>query len=679
MKMYLQMALFVPLLLCATLPCVYGQDDLQVLSSDDAPKEMMTNWLRARVDERLAERSQKLENLNTSEQIESYQENLRREFIERIGGFPERTPLNTEITGRIQRQGYRVEKVVFESLPGFYVTGALFLPESPEFQGPFPASLVVCGHSAQAKAYEAYQTACALAALNGIAAFIIDPVGQGERYQHLDEQGNIELPSTTTGHSLLGVGSILLGENTARFEIWDGMRAIDYLQSREDIDGARIGCMGNSGGGTQTAYLMALEPRIKAAAPACYITNFDRLLATIGPQDAEQNIFGQLEIGLDHGDYLMLQAPTPILICCATKDFFDIDGTWQSFREAKRLYGTLGFPERISLVETNATHGWSQPLRIAAVQWMVRWLDGRDIVVEEPAIELIPEKELWAISSGQTLHVEGARSAFDVNSTTEAALQESRAQRLVENENIAAAIRTVTGVAELDGLRDLEVHILEQIEQSDAMCLKLQFRRDHGVMIPGLLFRPLTVEEPSPWLIGLHQDGMKSLVEDGEVDRWVAQGRHVLLLDLRGIGETSPNDAVWYDKRFGNDAKHLVTAYLLGQSYVQMRTEDLLTIVQWVSQQDDAASGPVDLDATGHLGTVALHAAALEEQLFNAITVRQSLESWQLLVNSKYSKDAFAHVIHGALRHYDLPDLRQSLGKKLTWLDPVDALGTPMR
>ena len=87
------------------------------------------------------------------------------------------------------------------------------------------------------------------------------------------------------------------GSNTARFEIWDGMRAIDYLQSRPEIDPQRIGCTGNSGGGTQTSYLMALDDRIHAAAPSCYITSLPRLLATIGPQDSEQHLFGQLAVG----------------------------------------------------------------------------------------------------------------------------------------------------------------------------------------------------------------------------------------------------------------------------------------------------------------------------------------------------------------------------------------------
>ncbi|GAG03899.1 unnamed protein product, partial [marine sediment metagenome] len=262
--------------------------------------------------------------------------------------MPRRTPLNPRVTGVVHRKGYKVEKVIFESQPKHYVTGALFVPDSNRFEPPYPGVLEPVGHSFTAKAREIYQTVGALLALNGMVALVFDPIDQGERGQMLSQWPSI---SGTKAHTMLGVGSILLGRNTARFEIWDGMRAIDYLQSRPEVDPNRIGCAGLSGGGTQTSYLMALDDRIAAAAPACYLTSFDRLLSTIGPQDAEQNIYGQLAFGMDHADYLMMRAPKPTLICAATNDFFDIAGTWASFRYAKRLYSRMEFAERIDLIE----------------------------------------------------------------------------------------------------------------------------------------------------------------------------------------------------------------------------------------------------------------------------------------------------------------------------------------
>ena len=218
-----------------------------------------------------------------------------------------------------------------------------------------------------------------------MAALVFDPIDQGERGQYLGEGGWPKL-SGTRGHSMVGVGCTLLGRNTARFEIWDAMRAIDYLQSRPEVDPQRIGCTGNSGGGTQTCYIMALDDRIKAAAPSCYLCGFPALLHTIGPQDAEQNMFGQLAFGLDHADYVMMRAPTPVLLCAATKDFFDIRGAWDMFRYAKRLYTRMGFAERVEILENDAGHNYNKTQREGVARWMARWLLGQDRPITEPPL-----------------------------------------------------------------------------------------------------------------------------------------------------------------------------------------------------------------------------------------------------------------------------------------------------
>src|SRR5690606_3994037 len=112
------------------------------------------------------------------------------------------------------------------------------------------------------------------------------------------------------------------------------------------------------------------DARVACAAPSCYLTSFERLLATIGPQDAEQNLHAQIALGIDHADYVLLRAPRPTLILASTRDFFDIEGTWDTFREAKRFYTRLGYPERVDLVETDARHGYPQSQREAMVRWM---------------------------------------------------------------------------------------------------------------------------------------------------------------------------------------------------------------------------------------------------------------------------------------------------------------------
>ena len=194
----------------------------------------------------------------------------------------------------------------------------------------------------------------------------------------MNAQGKPALDAnTTTEHTLAGIGA-LVGRSAAGYRVWDGIRALDYLASRPEVDATRLGCTGNSGGGTETAYLMALDDRIAAAAPSCYITTLERLFATIGPQDAEQNITGQVAFGMEHADYLTMRAPKPTLMAVGTLDFFDIDGAWTTFREVKNLYGLLGHAERVDIFESNEPHGFTKVRREACMRWMRRWLLKKD-------------------------------------------------------------------------------------------------------------------------------------------------------------------------------------------------------------------------------------------------------------------------------------------------------------
>ncbi len=183
---------------------------------------------------------------------------------------------------------------------------------------------------------------------------------------------------------MAGIGALLVGRQLASYRIWDGYRALDYLASRPEVDAGRLGCTGNSGGGTMTSYLMALDNRIAVAAPSCFITSLERLFATIGPQDAEQNITGQVAAGMEHADYLTLRAPKPTLLTVGTRDFFDIQGSWDTFREVKLIYGRLGFGERVDLFESDEEHGFTRPRRVATARWMRRWLLKKDDAVDEP-------------------------------------------------------------------------------------------------------------------------------------------------------------------------------------------------------------------------------------------------------------------------------------------------------
>jgi dienelactone hydrolase len=564
-----------------------------------------------------------------------------------------------------------VEKIIFESQPKHYVSGVLFLPDSKKHKAPYPGVLVPCGHSRNGKASEAYQTMGALLALNGMAAMVFDPIDQGERSQLLSQFPDLQ---GTRAHTMVGVGSILLGRNTAWFELWDSMRGIDYLQSRPEIDSKRIGCTGNSGGGTQTSHLMSLDKRIVAAAPSCYITSFERLLSTIGPQDAEQNIYGQIAFGMDHADYIMMRAPKPTLICAATNDFFDIQGVWDSFRYAKRLYTRMGFAERIELLENDASHNYNKIQRQGVVRWMARWLLNKDEPITEPEIKLLSEEEIRCSPSGQVMALEGARSTYDLNRDYEKKLarQRQRLWKQTSQSKLLNQIRTITGIRRLKELPEPKVEVLGVIERNGYFIKKMILQSEDGIYLPALMFSPRQ-RQSKDVVLYIHEKGKnEDAGPGGPIEKLVKSGRSILAVDLRGTGETGKTSGGTLSKATGFDWKNGFTAYLLGRSYVAMRGEDILICARFLKQQND---GSVDLVATGQACVPALHAATLEPDLFGSVKIIRGLACWSDIIESGISVNQFVNTVHGALKVYDLPNLAETLGDKLTIEHPLNALG----
>jgi dienelactone hydrolase len=659
--------------------CAANAQDLNVLppsppvpKGTNAPLAMLDAYLKAAAFAALDKRKAEYEKVKTPEQVAAWQQ-ARREFFERqLGGFPKRTPLNAKVAGTMDGGDYRVEKVIFESEPKHHVTGLLYLPKTPP---PYPGVIVPCGHSANGKGAETYQRASILLAKNGLAAFCYDPIGQGERAQVLKPDGKAALGSTTE-HTLVGIGSMLVGRNVATYRIWDGMRAIDYLQSRKEIDPKRLGCTGNSGGGTLTSYLMALDDRIVAAAPSCYLTSFRKLLERQGGQDGEQNIYGQIAFGMEHGDYVIMRAPKPTLMCVATRDMFDIAGSWDSFREAKRIYGRLGFANHVDLVEADEPHGFSTHLRVGAVRWMRRWLLGEDDDIIEPDFPIRKDPEIECSPKGQVMLMPGEKSVFDLNADAEKKLAGER-RALWAKGDALAKVRETAGVRPLDTLQPAKCRAVGSVERQGYRIEKLVLEPETGIVLPALAVIP-----PKPdgnAYLYLHGQGKQTdAAPGGPIEQLVTQGHLVLAVDLRGLGETEEKSRKWYSGSFGPVAGDFYHSYLLGRSLVGMWTEDALVCARFLAGYE-AKGTPrkVHLVGVGAAGIPALHAAALEPQLFASLTLRRTLSSWASVLREPAAKDQLITAIHGALKVYDLPDLVTAFGKdKVTIEEPTNADGT---
>ncbi|MEO8496010.1 MAG: acetylxylan esterase, partial [Planctomycetota bacterium] len=578
---------YLSLLAALVLLCGFSRaDELTCLPESERAAASLYSHLQREAYAALDRRDEAYEQLKTPEQIQAYQQRLRAFFVQQLGGFPERTPLNAKTVRTIKADGYRIELVIYESQPRHHVTANLYIPDGA---GPFPGVVVSSGHSRTGKTADYNQRFGIMMAKHGMAALCFDPIGQGERSQILDDTGNPKFPGTTTEHFLMGVGSTLVGRNTATYRVWDGMRSIDYLVSRPEIDPARIGYTGCSGGGTLTSYVMALDERVTCAAPACYLTTFCRLIETIGPQDAEQNIFGQIAFGLDHPDYILMRAPRPTLISATTGDFFDYQGTWDNYRQAKRIYGRLGYPERVDLVEIEGSHG-VQPQNLATIaHWMKRWLLNRDEAVAVAELKTLPPEGLLCTPAGQVLLLADERSVFDLNAEREGQLAVRR-KGLWEAESPEAMrekVRERIGVRPIAELKPPKFEDAGRIQRDEHHIDRLILRTDSGVPLPGLTFHPKSPQDDA--YLYLHDSGkLGDSGPDGPIEKLVNDGYAVVSIDLRGQGETATGTR----DELLTDWKTYYLAYLLGKPLLGLRVEDALAGGHFVAYYQKPADKP---------------------------------------------------------------------------------------
>ena len=630
--------------------------------------EMLHRYLLAQARDHFEARRRAIAAIKTPEDIARRQKDLRAFFLRSLGDMPERTPLNPRIVGTLKRDGYRVEKVIFESRPDHHVTANLYVPEG---KPPFPGVLLPCGHSDNGKAYEDYQRACILLARNGMAVLCYDPIGQGERYQMLDEKGKPVVRGTTE-HTMAGIGALLVGRELASYRIWDGFRALDYLASRPEVDAGRLGCTGNSGGGTMTSYLMALDDRIAVAAPSCFITSLERLFATIGPQDAEQNITAQVAAGMEHADYVTLRAPKPTLLTVGTRDFFDIQGSWDTFREVKLIYGRLGFGERVDLVESDEEHGFTRPRRVATARWMRRWLLKKDDAIEEPDFPIASDAELQCTQTGQVLTDFKDVSVFDLNRQRE---QELRPRReAASGHSSKEAFRS--DVKNRLGLAHWKVKPATPRGQTGESERTLEFELVPGLTIPAIELHHGESADRGPTVVKVGVDWDKERAAGAG-----PQGR-VVLVDPRGMGKTGPKAESGRNRSpFGRDWREAYIALYIGRPLLGQRVADLLSILEGLAaESNEKEHRGFHLVGAGAAGPIVLHAALLDEHgLIKRVTLERSLISWADVVERGISRDQMGNVVPGVLAAYDLPDLAARLAPiPLTIQAPVDAMGEPV-
>jgi dienelactone hydrolase len=635
--------------------------------------EMMHRELLGQARRLFDERRKVIAAIKAPQDILERQKALRAFFMKSLGDLPARTPLNARVVGSLARSGYRVEKIIFESRPNHHVTANFYVPDG---KPPFPGVLLPCGHSDNGKAYAGYQRMAILLVKNGMAVLCYDPIGQGERYQLLDDRGKPVIRGTAE-HTMEGIGALLVGRQLASYRIWDGFRALDYLAGRPEVDSGRLGCTGNSGGGTMTAYLMALDDRISVAAPSCYITSLERLFATIGPQDAEQHITGQVAAGMEHADYATIRAPKPTLLVVGTRDYFDIQGSWDTYREVKLLFGRLGFGERVDLFESDEEHGFTKPRRIATVRWMRRWLLHQDDAVDELDFPVAADAELQCTRSGQVLTDFHGDSVFDLNRRRDEELRTEREKAAAERTPGASRADVAARLA----LSRYEPRRVPLRVEKGFVVNKLLFDFGPGTAVPAIeMVRKAGAElGPTHVVIGPNS---KALLDSGTLEKLTGPFERLILLDPRGLGwpVTQPGEKL-QESTFGRDWQDAFLALAVDRPLLGQRVARLLDVLETLqAQAGSQRTTGFNVIGSGPGGLVALHAALLDRPgLIKKVTVYRSLISWSDVVQKGRCREQFASVVPGVLQSYDLPDLATAIAPcALSIVDPVDAMGVPV-
>lgn len=595
--------------------------------SDNSARQKLIASLNAQANVQLAERAQSVGKILTRADAERRKDLVRHKILDLIGGLPAHpSSVTAKQFGTLSGAGFRIEKLAYESLSGFWVTANLYIPA--DGSGPFPAILLAPGHEATGKQSQ-YSWGVNFAR-NGIIALAIDPLGQGERLQYFDsERKGSTIGGSTGEHGEANIPAMLIGENVARYFINDSIRGIDYLASRQDVDASRIGAFGCSGGGTSTAYLAALDDRLKAVGVACYITSFQELLpSATGLQEAEQSIPHFIEQGLDFGDWVESFAPKPYAIISTTNDMFPFEGARHTYEESRRIYGIYRSEDNLQWITGPGGHGNLGPISPAILGFFLHHLKGTP-AGDAPFTAERPQRveDLLVTPTGQV--------STSIGGETIASIVRTHATNLPSKPASPQDIRVLTGAAAIPGSN-------------------VQSR---GGRKPAILMLD-SPEHAAPELDRMTRAG------------WIAVAFQPTPAPPGTEGLKSPY--------LGSFNLLSLRAFLVGKTIVGLQIDDAIRAVDSLASRADVDASRITIYGNGPLGIVALHTAALDSRI-RSVVVENTLASYRMVLDQPLHRNISEVILPGVLLKYDVGNLVMAISPRpVTIINPQDATGAIM-
>ncbi len=649
-------------------------DELQRLNRFPA---MMQRYYERHVEGTIRRMDHVKDALDSKKSAEDYVTQVQGKIMRSFGPLPEKTPLKPRITAKVDRGAYRIENLIFESRPGFLVTANLYVPQNRKY--PLPGVVGTCGHSVNGKAAESYQAFAQGLARQGYVVLLYDPIGQGERLQYPDEHLHSTVGASVREHIHGGNQQYLVGEFFGTWRAWDGIRALDYLLTREEVDPKHLGVTGNSGGGTMTTWLCGVERRWTMAAPSCFVTSFQNNLENELPADTEQCPPNCLALGLDHEDFIAAMAPKPVILLAKELDYFDVRGTLEAYERLKRLYGLLGAEENISMFVGQSYHGYSQENREAMYRWFNQ-ATGVSDALAEPELTIEKDETLWATPRGQVAP-EGSRPIYEF--TQEKSQQMARQRKAATGdrliEEVRRAMRLPPRLPEVS-YRILRFRAGRQYPTDHAVTYAVA--SEPGIEVPvvmlskeKLMSRPHGDETDCILYVSHHSADQELRDEPLVQELLKAQpDRHFLACDVRGIGDSQPNTcggSETFLTPYGNDYFYSAYGIMLGRPYLAQRTLDVLQVLAWLKE---VGYCQVHLVGKGW-GTLPATFASLLSENVTQVTLKHPLTSYEAVAEAADYHWPLATLLPGVLARFDLPQCYAALKpKKLRQIEPWGAM-----
>lgn len=607
--------------------------------------DFITGYIRL-LDEK---RRTRFDAMATEEDLDALRRDVRSKLVQMWGPFPEKTPLNPQALTTIEQDGYRIEKIIYETRPRLFVPANLYRPTGG---GPFPAVIFPPGHAGEGKAYPAYQKFCIQMARSGFAVLIWDPVGQGERVQLWNAQENKPVAGLgPSEHSVLGRQCYLLGLNLMQYRVWDSIRALDYLESRPDVDGDRIAMAGNSGGGMETLQFANFDDRIKAAVSCCAVATFRAKTEALLIADPEQILNGTLRHGIDHPELLAAFSPRPLMIGAATRDYVPIAAARDTYQEVAKAYRLANASGKVLLVETDDTHGLNKELRDAAVGWLSRWLGVDTPSAEEPT-DLLTEEDLRCTTTGQVATSLDPSNILTLNQAYAEETAPKRAVPTTGEEYIA--FRTEV---------QRQVQFITRVGT---------LKREPGVLVADRVFDTARTFPKGDAIVISDSGKDDRLVRRSVVDPLVAAGYHVIGIDLRGWGETKPH-LEGYQVSFDWEDFFAYRSLEIGRPLLGQRMRDLLGFAPRLTTHRTWT-----VVGVGAAALVALHAALIDPRIDRLVTVG-GLLSYRSLIADPLAREPFSSYLPGVVRAYDIRELYAALApRRVLVVNPKNSRGRPV-